>query len=436
MTALGEAAIRGIVACAEEVRPAGSPTAREWPAPLDIAAYCGLAGEIVRAIEPHTEADSAALLVQVLIAFGALVGRGPHVRVEGDEHHTNLFAVLVGETAKARKGTSWGRVRQIFSRVPYWPTEVSGLSTGEGLKFAVRDPTERVEHANKTGNTSRVQIDPGVADKRLLVVESEFAQVLRQGARAGNTLSATVRAAWDTGRLATLTKNDPVTATGAHVCIVGHITADELRAELTATDSANGFANRFIFSCARRSKVLPFGGEPIPDDVLAEFARRIMLVVETARRLGEVRMTAAAREAWADVYPTLSEGHRGLFGAVTARAEAQCLRLALTFALADSSDAIDRPHLLAALALWQRAEASGRYIFGSALGDPVADEILRALHVAGGEGLTRTKIRDQFGRHQTAERIGTALDSLSKRKLARPESQATEGRHSEVWRCV
>lgn len=422
--------------------PAGAVAAKEWPEPLDESAFYGLAGEIARAIEPNTEADPAALLLQVLVAFGVLVGRGPHVRVEGDEHHLNLFALLVGETSKARKGTSWGRVREIFSRVADWPNVVSGLSSGEGLKYAVRDPTERVERDKATGNAQRVQVDPGIADKRRLVVEAEFAQVLRQGARAGNTLSATIRSAWDTGRLATLTKNDPVTATGAHISIIGHITADELRAELTATDSANGFANRFLFMCVRRSKVLPFGGGSIVVDVVSGFASRIARAVAGARKLKAVPMTEAARQAWVAVYPTLSAGHPGLFGAVTARAEAQCLRLALVYALMDEVTPdevtqIDRPHLLAALALWERAEASARHIFGDALGDPVADEILRALRGAGSAGLTRTAIRDLFRRHQSTERIGAALELLARRSLAECETRPSDGgRPAEVWLCM
>ena len=35
------------------------------------------------------------------------------------------------------------------------------------------------------------------------------------------------------------------------------------RAELTATDSANGFANRFLLMCVKRSKLLPVGGNPL-----------------------------------------------------------------------------------------------------------------------------------------------------------------------------
>lgn len=405
-----------------------------WPDPLGDAAFQGLVGEIARAVAPHTEADPSAILLQVLVAFGALVGRGPHVRVEGDEHHPNLFALLVGDTSKARKGTSWGRVREIFSRVPGWPEPVNGLSSGEGLKFAVRDPIVQVGRHKKTEHADEVEVDPGVVDKRLLVVEGEFAQVLRQSARAGNTLSATIRSAWDTGRLATLTKNDPITATGAHIGIIGHITADELRAELTATDSANGFANRFLFMCVKRSNRLPFGGGALSEDVVSNLTKRIGQAATKARTLAAVQMTKSARETWEGVYDDLSEGHVGLFGAVTARAEAQSLRLALVFALADRSKVIDRPHLLAAIATWNRAEASARHIFGSALGNSVADDILRALRAKGDAGMTRTEIRDLFKRHESAERIAAALGLLERRSLAKRNEQAAQGgRPAELW---
>jgi hypothetical protein len=35
----------------------GASTEAEWPAPLTPEAYYGLAGEIVAALEPHTESD-------------------------------------------------------------------------------------------------------------------------------------------------------------------------------------------------------------------------------------------------------------------------------------------------------------------------------------------------------------------------------------------
>jgi bifunctional DNA primase/polymerase-like protein len=72
-----------------------------WPEPLAESAFHGLAGQVVRAIEPHNEADPAALLVEFLTAFGSLVGPGPYFRVEADEHRMRLFVTLVGETSKA-----------------------------------------------------------------------------------------------------------------------------------------------------------------------------------------------------------------------------------------------------------------------------------------------------------------------------------------------
>ena len=50
------------------------PPPEQWPEPLDEAAFHGLAGEFVRMVEPHTEADPNALLVQVLVSYGNAIG--------------------------------------------------------------------------------------------------------------------------------------------------------------------------------------------------------------------------------------------------------------------------------------------------------------------------------------------------------------------------
>lgn len=163
------------------------PAEAQWPT-LGAEALHGLAGEIVRLISPHTEADDAAILYQTLAVFGTAVGRRPHYLVESDRHHANLFIAIVGNTAKGRKGTSWGRVRRLMEIADPTLSErlESGLSSGEGLIWAVRDSSE--DH-------------DGAQDKRLLVMESELASPLKVMAREGNTLSAVVRNAWDTGTL-------------------------------------------------------------------------------------------------------------------------------------------------------------------------------------------------------------------------------------------
>ena len=226
----------------------------EWPTMGDDA-YHGLAGEVVHTIEPHTEADPVAILIQFLACAGNIIGRCPYHQIEGDQHHANLFTVLVGESSKARKGTSWGRIAS-FAKLAdeHWYDDrtKSGLSSGEGLINEVRD--ERKEWNRR--RAARKSLIAGVKDKRLMVSEPEFAGVLAVVERHGNTLSPLMRKAWDGGILATMTRTAPLRATGAHISIVGHITVDELRARLTRTDTANGFANRFLFMLVRRSRAV------------------------------------------------------------------------------------------------------------------------------------------------------------------------------------
>lgn len=69
-----------------------------------VKCFHGLAGEFVGMIEPHTEADKTALLIQFLTYFGNITGRSAYYQVEADKHFTNLFCVLVGDTASGRKG--------------------------------------------------------------------------------------------------------------------------------------------------------------------------------------------------------------------------------------------------------------------------------------------------------------------------------------------
>jgi len=416
------------------------PTQPHWPAPLAEEAYHGLAGEIVRAIEPASEADPVALLVQTLLGFGNLLGRTAHCRVEADQHFGNEFAVLVGKTSKARKGTSWGQVYRLLNEAEeQWANDriQTGLSSGEGLIWAVRDPIEKMEKVKERGEPVRyekVEADPGISDKRLLIVEPEYANVLKQTERQGNTLSAILRQAWESGHLRTLTKNSPAKATGAHVSLIGHITTDELRRYLTTTEAANGFANRHMFFCVQRSKALSRGGRP-DETLLANLRSRLAATLKVAGNLGELNFHEQAGEIWDTVYGELSEGRPGLTGAILGRAEAHVLRLSMLYAALDGIAVIQAPHLMAALAIWQYAEQSVRHIWGDALGDAIADELLRLLRAAP-DGLSRNQMYDHFGRNIASDRIGKALVLLASNHLAYAETQQTGGRPREVWKAT
>jgi hypothetical protein len=402
------------------------PTAVVWPSPPSADAFHGLAGEIVSMIEPHSESDPVALLSQLVVGFGNTVGRRAYFPVEADKHFTNLFAVLVGQTSKARKGSALSHVKRLLeSADSKWVENcvLSGLSSGEGLIWAVRDPT-----FSKDGEKL---LDAGTDDKRVLAVESEFAQQLKLMNREGNILSTIIRQAWDSGSLRMLTKNSPAQATGAHISIIGHITAQELRRYLNQTELGNGFGNRFLWICVRRSKSLPEGGKLDKDDLL-QITEQLKITVEWARRVRRMYRSEKARRLWADVYAELSEGNAGLLGAVTSRAEAQVTRLSQIYALLDRSSRIQARHLKAALAFWDYAKASARFIFGDSLGDPMADEILRVLRVEP-RGLTRTEVSHLFGGHRNSADITRALVVLAKSGLASYRSEPTGGRTDERW---
>jgi hypothetical protein len=406
---------------------------RPWPV-LDDAALYGLAGDVVNNLNPHTEADPVGILVQFLTAFGNLIGSNAYYQVESDRHHANLFSVHVGASAKGRKGTAGGRVRAVTRLADEtWSDErtASGLSSGEGLINAVRDKVEKFDAKAQQFET----VDPGVSDKRLMITEPEFAGALSAMERHGNTLSPVIRNAWDGQKLQTLTKASPLKATGSHISIIAHITEEEARARLTRTEMANGFANRFLFCCVKRSKLLPHGGA-LPEAELVDLAQRVKAAADFARQVGRVGMTAEAAEAWAAAYSELSAERLGLVGAIVARAEAQVIRLALIFALLDRTDTIEPQHLEAAMAVWAYCEASALRIFGNSLGDPVADDILRALRQGGSAGMTRTEIYNLFGRHRTSEQIGAGLQLLRTKGHARPVTKETGGRPSEAWVAV
>lgn len=413
----------GLVAIIEKEKAGGtkeSPPVPGWPV-LDDKARQGLAGEFVELTSPNTEADNVALLIQFLIFFGNVVGRGAHFVAEADRHYTNQYAVLVGDTAKGRKGSSYGHVLARFGALDVdWSRDriVNGLSSGEGLIYAVRDGTS--------------DTDPGVSDKRLLVMEPEFASVLRHISRQGNTLSSVVRTAWDGHTLNTMTKNSPAKATEAHVSIIGHVTGDELRRYLDQTEQANGFANRFLWICSRRSKLLPEGGKEPAN--YSSFQKLLAAAVQGARRMGhrEIKRDGEARKLWIEKYRSLSEGLPGLLGGVTSRAEAHVMRLALLYALLETEDHIGRRHLEAGLAVWQYALDSARYVFGEASGDPDADRLLAALKAAP-NGLTLTAIDGLFGKHMSAARRRGLLAGLLGRGLAHCEKETTDGRDTERW---
>jgi hypothetical protein len=389
-----------------------------WPAPPEEAVYHELLGEIVNRIAPHTEADPVAILTQLLVAFGATVGRRAWFTVEATRHAPNEFMLLVGDSSRARKGSSWDHVRRLLAEVdPSIESRVlTGLSSGEGLIWAVRDPTAQ---------------DPGHTDQRLLVIEPEFASVLKAASREISTLSPTLRSGWDGRPLAILTRTAPARATHAHIAVIGHITQQELRRHTSAVELANGYLNRILLIACRRQRLLPNGGDPDPLGGTG-LTRMLAATVKHAHTAGEIRLDDHARELWHHAYRKLAQPLPGIVGQITARAEAHVIRLALLYALADGQRHISRSHLTAALALHDYAARSAAWALTGATGQSLAEQIHSILRAHSG-GLTRSQISQTLNHNQPSGQIDHALHVLHTAGRVTATQIPTGGRPAQLW---
>jgi hypothetical protein len=402
----------------------------DWPASPDGPAYHGLAGEVVRLIEPSSEADPVGVLLQVPVGYGNAVGPGLSILADGHFHHANEFVATVGDTSRARKGTSWRRIKPILAHAdPGWADLciANGLSSGEGLIHVIRDMQEGPDK-----NGVIVMKDAGVPDKRVLVVESELGSVFRVLARDGNTLSGVLRLAWDGDTLRTMTKTSPARASNPHVSLVGHVTAQEVERYLSHVEVFNGLGNRILWACVRRSKRLPFGGS-IDGGAVVRLGSRLAWALDHARGVGLMGWAPSGKALWESQYDALTEGRPGLLGAITSRSEAHVLRMSMIYAALDGADAITDTHVLAALALWRFCDRSAAYLFGGSFGDKDSDAILAALR-SKPEGMTRSEIRRVvFHDHRTSDEVARALGLLLRHALVRREITDTGGRPAERW---
>lgn len=405
------------------------------PTSLEPEALHGLPGEIVAAIDPHTESHPAAVLASLVTGIGCLTGSGPAVYRDAGRQTANEFACLVGLSAKGRKGTATRRVDEILNCLS--DSEETGDLSERSEERGCMSHESLFESLRLSGLGSGEAMVEALAeegtDRRRMIVEEEFSRCLKVMRRDGSTLSETLRQAWDGSTLSNRTKGKHLRAYQPHVSILGHITEAEMKAELGGAALYNGFANRFLWICCSRSKSLPLGGGH------PETAKLVLRLQETllfSRRARFMEFDADAQSIWTPkggIYDRLIDRPTGLLGAVTSRAEAHVTRLSLFYALMDLEREIKVPHLLAALALWDFSERSCAYLFGHSTGDDAADKIEEALIEAHPGGLARVELWALFQRHVKAGTISGGLELLSKLGKAEVRKVKTPGRSSEIW---
>lgn len=393
---------------------------RNMPQP-DPACLYGLIGDIAKAGSEATEANPYAIALNAMAYLSCAVGRGPYMPIGDTWHHPRLFGLHIGRSGVARKGDAVSLMRRIEHRVgeidQYLAPQIhsGGLSSREGLVHLIHD-------GYKDGKNEV----PAIEDKRLLVVESEFVNVLHQGKRDGNTLSAALRDCWDGLSLKPATKSARLWATDPHVCLSAAITPSELIASVAARDLSNGFMNRFLPIWAERLQTHPFPKTATAAEVDA-LAQRVCAVLRFcgAQRWVErdvllMSLSDAAMKRWEAIYrgELNDRSHGERINALIERRAPMLLRIAMLLALTDCQVIVEEVHLSTALAWIRYSVDSVKFVFSSGVDEAeaaVTNEIAAKImaFVRERERVTRTQLTAEcFAGHVGKDKLDAALDEL------------------------
>ena len=390
---------------------------KNWPK-IDYKAFYGYTRDFVEKAVRRSEADPVAVLITFLTRFGVECGSNKYLYISDTKHFPRIFSVIVGPSAKARKGTSSQPVLRLFGEGFSTRHSPGPLSSGEGIVYHVRDAVGNWSVDTETGEKNWVEKDPGVEDKRLFILDEEFGSALSVMKREGNTLSSIIRTAWDSGTIEPLTKYNKIKTTNAHIGIVTHTNLVELLQKMNNEHAHSGFANRFLWCCARRQKMVAFP-EPIPDYELNEMRDELIIKFKQIQKFNTLEYDNSFKTMWNDIYPHLAKDHPGYTGCIINRCEAQVIRLSMIYALLDVQNIIEKKHLESALALWKYCEDSAKFIF-SKQSNPYSRRILASLK----DGpKTATEIyRNTLGCNVKSGEIQEILTDLISQKLIEVEN--------------
>jgi hypothetical protein len=396
---------------AEPSEPDNKPTPVELHSRLPEAAYSGLLGEYLKAVEPLTEADPAGILACMLTGIGNAIGRKLHHTI-GKRHSGNLFILLVGSTS-SRKGTCWSVAESLLSlSCPDWYAACleNGFGSGQGLIHRIRDAQGE---------------DAGIPDKRLLVIEEEFSKPLRLCRNETSILAANIRYAFDGIPLSVLNKGENrYGCREPHISTINMITPEELK-ELTKgrTELVNGTINRFLLVECRRRRYLPTGGDYLA--VGRQFSSRLKAAIESAITDNPLSLDADATEYWNTEYRRLEQERSGDYGKAVARLSVHCLKVAMIYAALDGSPVIRLPHLKAALAFIDYCDRSAFSVFGKPTNDrppngptdePPHSKLYNFIQ-SRPNGITKTDAHRLFNNRMSSEDLNKLFDILLSAKL-------------------
>ncbi|WP_242534424.1 DUF3987 domain-containing protein [Saccharopolyspora erythraea] len=400
----------------------------ELPA-RDEAMFETFLGDLVRQVQPTSEADPTNILASLLAGTGVHLGGRPHIRVGDDRHPLLVWPMVIGRTGIGRKGAGWSAAKRLLTAADsgFVASNIhSGLTSGEGLTQAFADEDEGDGTEPGKGKPRPRALLPS-GDRRLLAFEPEWASVMARMRREGNTLSATLRAAWEGGNLSTLGVTARIVR-DAHVGILTHITPGEFHAKVSHSDMAGGTYNRFLPVFVAQTQFLPAGTGADPA-LIERLAVDLRARLDQGATLGQLGFSDEAAYLWRRLYVEFGgfSTEDGPIEQFLSRAAPNCLRVAGIHAALDGTATIQPPHLVAAAAFIRYAVDSARAVFRKA--DPVLAQLAAFIREAGPQGRTRTEITSDFFQGNAKKpRIDALLERLVADQTIARTQRRPEGR--------
>jgi hypothetical protein len=383
---------------------------------------------VARKICRYSEAHVGTVYLNLLVSFGNMMGRGAYFNVGSTKHYTNENLACVGSSSKGRKGSSSDGSEPILHLIDStWMNNrnVGGFSTPQAVLSQIKDDS-RFQRLNKSTKLYEDILQPGVADKRLCIRESEMSNVFKLISDPKNKAGELFRNLWDGKQVSNLVagktevgEHNSLICREPHVSIIGSTTPSLAKATLPIGADKSGDGNRIIWCYTKRTQLSPQGGPLInwaeetlnhngsSESILVYFYEAI----SKARASRLIPLAKNARKFWDCLYLRLENDQRSDFlGGMTARAAAHIRRMAMILALLDKEDAVSVKHLKAAEAIWDYSQESARFIFSGYSKEQ--EKILRLAYADGEAGISLTDIHTLFSRKKEGEWVRAQVQGL------------------------
>jgi Protein of unknown function (DUF3987) len=265
------------------------------------------------------------LVYQLLPILGVLMGDAYYGTFGSDKHYPATFTLPIGKTSEG-KGQAKHHVEDAIRLVDYaWCKKNvhSNPASGEGLVRMLHD-----YRLNLSGTEPR--------KNRIAIFNSEMVTTFNAAARKDSTLSGYLRAAYDGDLLENFRsgRRDSFTAENYLLGFCGTITPQELRDVMPAIDWKNGSANRFLWCIGYSDKNL---GRSSVRPNFTKWAERVrkLLDLNLNAQPTPVEYAPSGAAVWDSWESSLPEHNDDLLSESQARQKANCLRIAVLYAVLD-----------------------------------------------------------------------------------------------------